>query len=74
MMPDQPNLLNREQAEKSAGEILDQLEPENYPKLLALDRESAIRRIVDGAAVSKDQYREGFLANAVLTIESDLSY
>ncbi|MCQ9206453.1 MAG: hypothetical protein NG740_01010 [Omnitrophica bacterium] len=70
---DKPILLNREQAEKIASEILNELEPENYPKLLALNRESAIRRIVDGAAVSKDQYEEGFLTNAVLTNESDLS-
>ena len=67
-------LLNREQAEKSAGELLDGLEPEKYPQMLKLNRESAIRQIVDHAAVGKDQYQEGYLANAVLVIESDLSY
>ena len=69
-----PDLLNRAEAEKVASEILNELEPENYPKLLALNRESAIRRIVDNAAVSNNQYREGFLTNAVLTMESDLSH
>ena len=67
-------LLNREEAEKIAGKILDQLKPENYPKILALNRESAIRGIVDSAHVGNNQYREGFLTNAVLTIESDLSH
>ena len=68
------NLLNREQAEKIAGELLDKLEPEDYPKILALSRESAIRRIVDGAHVGNDQYEEGYLANTVLVTESDLSH
>ncbi|MCQ9206451.1 MAG: hypothetical protein NG740_01000 [Omnitrophica bacterium] len=71
---DKPILLDRGEAERIAGEILDKLEPENYPKILALTRESAIRGIVDGAAVGNDQYREGFLTNTVLVMEADLSY
>ena len=67
-------ILNREQAEKIAAKILDALEPEDYPQMLKLNRESAIRQIVDHAAVNENQYERGYLTNAVLVIESDLSY
>ena len=69
-----PNLINREEAEKIAARIVDNLEPERYPQIKALNRESAIRQIVDRAAVSKGQYERGYLTNAVMTIESDLNY
>lgn len=69
-----PDLISRKEAEGEAREILDNLEPGNYPQILALPREAAVRRIVDSAAVSKNQYERGYLTNAVLTIEADLSH
>jgi hypothetical protein len=70
----QPTLINREQAEKIAEELLSKLEPEYYPEILALPREEAIRTLVNKAAVNRSQYEEGSLANAVLVLEDDLTH
>ena len=69
----QPTLINREQAEKVAAELLDKLDPERFPEVLAMSRESAVMYLVNMSRVGQEQYGQEYIPTSLLTLESDLN-